>query len=56
MTDVGDGDDQAEPTGVGFGVDGVVEVLCVFAVDGDQGQLAQVNAGVCFEGVDFLAP
>ena len=41
---VGDGDDQAEAIGVGFAPDGVVEVLGVLAVNGDQRHLAQVHA------------
>ena len=44
MGDVGDGDDEAEAGAVGFGVDGVVEVAGVFAVDGDEGRVAEVFA------------
>ncbi|MNZ70202.1 hypothetical protein D3C78_885290 [compost metagenome] len=42
---VGDGDDQAPAaTLAGFGIDGIVEVTGVLAVDGDQRQITQVDA------------
>ena len=47
MRHVGDGDDQAEAARqvrVRFGIDRVVEVAGVGAVDGDQPQVAQVGA------------
>ena len=52
---VGDGDDEPETLGVRLAVDRVVEVLGVFAVDGDQRQVAQVHAPRRFRGVDFVA-
>ncbi len=44
MGHIGDGDHQAEAVAVGLAVHGVVEVLGILAVDGDQRQLAQVAA------------
>ena len=53
MRDVGDRHDQAEAVAVGLAIHRVVEVLGVLAVDGDQRQLAQVDAlrrGRCIDG------
>ncbi len=42
VADIGDRHDQAEAGTLGFAVDGVVEIPGVLAIDGHQGQLAQV--------------
>ena len=44
MTDVGDGHDQAEAAFDGLGINGVVKVLGIFAVDGDQRHRTQIEA------------
>jgi hypothetical protein len=44
VRDVSDRDDQAEPVSVGLGVDRIVEVARVLAVDGDERRVAQVGA------------
>ena len=41
---VGDGDDQPESLGMRLGIHRVVEVFGVFTVDGDQRQVAQIDA------------
>jgi hypothetical protein len=53
MRHIGDGDDEPVAVAVRFGVDGVVEIARVVAVDRDQRQAAQVDAALFFRLGDF---
>ena len=55
VADVGDRDDQAEARRVRLGVDRVVEIARILAVDGHQRQRAQVDARCGFARIDVLA-
>ena len=45
MAHVRNGDEQSKATtGTAFGIHGIIEIACVFAIDGDERQIAQVNA------------
>ena len=62
MADVGDGDDETPAAHrrlppallVGLAVDGIVEVARVFAVDGDQRHVAQVDAMLAVGGAQLF--
>ena len=55
MADIGDRDDQAETLRRRFGVDRVVEIARIGAVDGDERQGPQVDTAGCLTRVDTLA-
>ncbi len=44
MGDIGDGDDQAKARSIRFREHGIVEVACVLPVNGDQRDVAQIDA------------
>ena len=55
VTHVGNRDDEPEALGMRLGVHRVVEVLGVFAIDGDQRQFAQVDALRATRRIDCIA-
>ena len=44
MRDIGDGDEEFVPIPIRLGIHRVVEVACISAVDGNQGDVAQIGA------------
>ena len=44
MRNIGNGDEQTKTLGILLGINRVIEVTCILAIDGDQWQCAQVEA------------